>query len=92
MAPNEIEARLRRLDGWTLDGNALAKDYKFQDFDQAMEFVNRLAAEADELNHHPDWSNSYNKVSLKLTSHSAGGVTDKDFKLAAAAEAAAQSL
>lgn len=92
LSSDEVAAWLRRLEGWALDGGTLVKDYKFKDFDQAMEFINRLAAEADELNHHPDWSNSYNKVTLRLTSHAAGGLTDNDFKLAAAADAAAQDL
>jgi 4a-hydroxytetrahydrobiopterin dehydratase len=90
MSDDDISERLSRLDGWTIKDNCLAKDYKFKDFTSAWAFMNDLARTAESLNHHPDWSNSYNKVSISLTTHSAGGLTDKDFAFAEAAEKAAK--
>lgn len=92
LANHEIEAKLAGLAGWRLSDNSLKKELKFTDFATAMKFINQLAGAAEALNHHPDWSNSYNKVSLSLTSHSAGGVTDEDFQLAARVDQIATSL
>lgn len=88
----EIQASLATLDGWQSDGTAIWKEYEFADFTTAMDFMNRLAVEANKLNHHPDWSNSYNKVTIRLTSHDVGGLTDHDFALARAAEAIKSQL
>lgn len=75
--PQELEQA-----GWTEDGAAIAKTYRFRGFRDAMAFMTRAAFEAEHLNHHPDWSNSYNRVDVRLTTHDAGGLTDKDFDLA----------
>jgi 4a-hydroxytetrahydrobiopterin dehydratase len=87
----KIQANLQSLNGWKLDGDAIHKDFEFKNFKVAMDFMNRLANVAEELNHHPDWSNSYNKVSIKLTSHDAGGLTENDFTFAKASDEAAQN-
>lgn len=70
--------------GWELKGGAIVKLYKFKDFLEALAFVNRVGALAEEADHHPDIDLRYNKVTLKLVTHSAGGLTDKDFALARA--------
>jgi 4a-hydroxytetrahydrobiopterin dehydratase len=89
LSPEDIERELGRLEGWEISGGTIKKDFKFKDFTAAIGFMNRLAIEAERLNHHPDWSNSYNKVSISLTTHSASGLTEKDFALARAADKAA---
>ncbi len=79
----EIAAALVTLPGWTLDGTALAKTYKFGNFREAMSFMTRVAFEAEAMDHHPDWTNVYNRVAIRLNTHDAGGkVTAKDVELA----------
>ena len=79
--PNSPES-LQDLPGWTLHDNALEKTFKFKNFVEAFGFMTRAALIAEKMNHHPDWSNSYNRVTIRLTSHEAGGVTDADYELA----------
>lgn len=83
LAKDEIKARLKGLDGWEYDDGELERKYKFDDFAQSMEFVNRVAGLADSADHHPDISIKYNRVKLTLSTHSEGGVTEKDFALIA---------
>jgi len=82
---------LGKLTGWkTVDGrDAIAKQFRFEDFNAAFGFMTRVALMADKMDHHPEWSNVYNKVDVVLTTHDAGGVTDKDVELAAFMDAAA---
>ena len=77
---------LGRLKGWSYDAqvNAVVQDFKFKDFSEAFAFMTRVALLAQSANHHPEWSNVYNKVSIRLTTHDAGGVTAKDIVLAEA--------
>lgn len=82
LTDKEISQQLSQLEGWHVKDSCLKKEFKFANFKQAFAFMNKVAEEAEGLNHHPDWSNSYNKVSISLTSHSAGGLTDKDLQLA----------
>lgn len=77
-----IRARLADLDGWELEGNYLSREWSFDDFGEAVAFINRVADLADEADHHPDLYNSYTDVRVMLTTHSEGGVTDKDVDLA----------
>jgi 4a-hydroxytetrahydrobiopterin dehydratase len=74
--------RQRALTAWNIDEGALTREFRFKDFTEAFEFMTKVAVEAEKLNHHPDWSNSYNRVVIRLTSHDAGAVTDKDYSLA----------
>ena len=73
------------LDGWTdMDGrDAIQKTFKFTNFNEAFGFMTRAALMAEKMDHHPEWFNVYNRVEVTLTSHDAGGVTEKDTKLAA---------
>jgi 4a-hydroxytetrahydrobiopterin dehydratase len=80
----QIEAALAELDGWDLQDGALVKTFRFSDFVHAVDFVNQLAEIAEKHRHHPDIDIRYNKVTLRLSSHDAGGVTDRDVKLAEA--------
>ena len=72
---------------WRRDGDWLEKAATFKDFREAMAFVNRVAELAEERNHHPDISISWNRVTLRLTTHDRGGLTDRDFDLARAIDA-----
>ena len=71
-------------DGWTQDGDTLHRELAFADFSEAFGFMTRVALLAEKRNHHPDWSNSWNKVSIDLTTHDAGGLTENDAALAEA--------
>jgi 4a-hydroxytetrahydrobiopterin dehydratase len=71
-----------RLSDWKLEGKTLERQFEFPDFKIAMEFVNQVAARAEEINHHPDITINYNKVKLSLSSHDAGGITRQDLMLA----------
>lgn len=75
---------LARLTGWqAVDGrDAITKRYKFSDFNAAFGFMTRVALAAEKLDHHPEWSNVWNRVDVTLTTHDAGGVTDRDILLA----------
>jgi 4a-hydroxytetrahydrobiopterin dehydratase len=83
----DVAVRMRDLPGWITDGQQLSCTYKFEDFVEAIAFVNRLVIPAETAQHHPDLAISYNQVTLLLTTHDAGGLTDLDFRVA---ESAAQ--
>jgi 4a-hydroxytetrahydrobiopterin dehydratase len=87
LSHDEIVRGLEGLPDWHHRGNALEKHFDRGDFDGSMKFVNAVAALANEQNHHPDITISWNVVTLTLCSHDAGGITDRDFKLAAAVDA-----
>ena len=78
----EIHQRMRNLPDWTTDGKILLHRRTFQNFVEAIAFVNALVDPAEELAHHPDITINYNQVSLQLTTHDAGGLTELDFQLA----------
>lgn len=70
--------------GWMVQAGKLHREFTFSDFSEAWAFMARVALLAEKANHHPDWSNSWNRVTIELTSHDAGAVTDRDIKLATA--------
>ena len=70
------------LKDWTFEKNTITRDFKFKTFVEAFSFMTAIALEAEKMDHHPDWSNSYNKVSISLTNHEANGITQLDFDLA----------
>ena len=74
----EIDQRMRELQGWTLDGEAIRKQYTFAGFPQAIAFVNRLVPEAEAADHHPDITINYRRVTLSWSTHDEGGLTAKD--------------
>ncbi len=83
LSPAEIAAALPTLPGWTLERDALARTFQFADFRAALAFMVRAGFEAEELNHHPEWTNVYHRVVVRLTTHDAGNrVTAKDVELA----------
>ena len=83
---DEIQQRLKGLSGWTLEGDAIRKQYTFAGFPEAIAFVNRLAPEAEAADHHPDILINYKRVTLTYSTHSEGGLTIKDFEGAATAD------
>ena len=79
----EIQTALAALPGWTFEGDALAKTFQFQNFREAMGFMLRVSYEAEALDHHPEWTNVYHRVAIRLNTHDAcGKVTAKDVELA----------
>lgn len=87
LTETDISARLKRLQDWSRQGREIARQYKFSNFIAAMAFVNHVAGLAEAMDHHPDILIQYNKVKLTLSTHSAGGLTEKDFQLAAKIDA-----
>lgn len=88
LADGDIQARLAALAGWERQGDAIRRTYSFDGFKGSMAFVNRVAALADALDHHPDILIEYSRVTLTLSTHDAGGLTDRDFELARQIDAA----
>lgn len=89
LSQDQTSALLTSLSHWTLaaDEKSIHADFKFKNFEQAFAFMGRVAEIAEELDHHPDWSNSYNRVSVTLTTHSAKGLTELDAAMARHIEA-----
>ena len=89
LTTSERDAALADLPGWSFDAarNGIAKSFKFADFGEAFAFMVRVALEAEKADHHPDWSNVWNRVDILLSTHSEGGVTAKDIALARTIEA-----
>jgi 4a-hydroxytetrahydrobiopterin dehydratase len=80
---DEVSSRLRRLP-WEREGDEIVREWRFEDFVEAVEFVNRVAEVAEEANHHPDiFIHGWNKVKLSFSTHAAGGLTEMDFTMAA---------
>ena len=83
LTTEQIEFRQKELNsGWSLDNGFLKVELKFIDFIEAFSFMTSVAIVAEKLNHHPNWENVYNTVSISLQTHDAGGITEKDFELA----------
>jgi len=82
LADAEVQSRLKELNGWSRSGNEILKLFELSDFVHAMGFVNSVALLAERLNHHPDINIRWNKVTLTLSTHSTGGLTQRDFALA----------
>lgn len=85
----DVAARLRTLRGWSLAAGKLHKVFTFKDFVEAWGFMSAVALVAEAMGHHPEWSNVWNRVTVDLTTHDAGGLTALDFDLAARMEALA---
>lgn len=79
-----LEQNIAGLDGWEVnaDKTAISRSFRFRDFNAAFGFMSRVALMAERLDHHPEWSNVYNKVDITLTTHDAGGLTEKDMVMA----------
>lgn len=94
VSPQALQAWLAGHSGWTLaeDGRAIRRSLRFADFCDAFAFMTRVALAAEKADHHPEWCNVYNRVDIRLTTHDADGLTERDFALAAVIDAAAASL
>lgn len=86
----EIASHLSKRPDWRIEGGELVRTFKFETFPEAIAFVNKVAGIAEESNHHPDIDIRYNRVRLALVSHDAGGITGKDFAVAAGADKVSQ--
>ena len=86
---DQIRERLQGLEGWEREGESIKKDFKLEDFKGSVDFVNRLTPVAEEMNHHPDLEISWNTVTVSISTHSEGGLTENDFALAAKIDALA---
>ncbi|WP_420322171.1 4a-hydroxytetrahydrobiopterin dehydratase [Flagellimonas sp.] len=82
LTPTQIEALLQNLDGWVYENGSICKSYVFKDFKEAFSVMTRIAFEAEQQNHHPNWENVYNQLTIKLNTHDVGGITQNDFDLA----------
>jgi 4a-hydroxytetrahydrobiopterin dehydratase len=82
LSDTEIDERLSGLDGWERSGDAIVKQFERGDFKGSVDFVNRLTPEAEDMNHHPDLEISWSTVTVSLSTHSKGGLTENDFELA----------
>ncbi len=83
---DEINTKLQNLDGWKFMNEGIEKDFVFKDFNQAFAFLTRIAMQSEKMDHHAEWSGVYNKVHIRLSTHDAGGVTEKDMSMATAVE------
>jgi 4a-hydroxytetrahydrobiopterin dehydratase len=86
LSPDEIYQHMSSLHGWTLDVNSIHKQFTFDGFPEAVAFVSRLVPGAEADDHHPDVTINYKRVTLTYSTHSEGGLTDKDFAGAAMAD------
>lgn len=85
LSAQQIEAKLQSLVGWNYSSQrkCIAKEFSFKDFVQAFSFMTQVALYSEKMDHHPEWKNVYNKLWIELSTHDAGGVTEKDMDLAA---------
>jgi len=83
LSEDEITTKLENLEnGWSLENEFIKRDFVFEDFVSAFGFMTSVAIVAEKADHHPNWENVYNKVKISLSTHEAGGITEKDFALA----------
>jgi 4a-hydroxytetrahydrobiopterin dehydratase len=87
LSDDEVNARLATVPGWSLDQGKLFRELKFADFVDAFAFMTKVAILAQDQDHHPEWFNVYSTVRIHLATHDAGGISERDFKLAAAINA-----
>jgi len=82
LSSEQISEQLKNLPGWSVKEEKLHKDFEFDDFNQAFGFMTRAAMHIEKMNHHPEWFNVYNKLTVDLMTHDAGGITENDIQLA----------
>jgi len=82
LSSDEISQELKNLPGWSVKDEKLHKDFEFDSFNEAFGFMTRAAMEIEKMNHHPEWFNVYNRLSVDLMTHDAGGITKNDMQLA----------
>ena len=82
LSEEDINEKLQGLPGWSISNGKLHKEFSFETFNQAFGFMTRAAMEIEKMNHHPEWLNVYNRLTVELTTHDAGGITQNDINLA----------
>ena len=82
LSPDEIDALANALPAWTVLPDRLRREWRFRDFSEAFGFISRVALAAEALDHHPEWSNVWNRVTIELTTHDCGGLSARDLALA----------
>jgi len=82
LSQQTIDQKLEKTDDWTENNDSIQRTFQFNGFNESMDFVNKVASHAEEVQHHPDILIRFNKVTLTLSTHDAGGITDKDFEFA----------
>ncbi len=82
LSQTDIDEELKNIPGWSVVNEKLHKEFQFDSFNQAFGFMTRAAMEIEKMNHHPEWFNVYNKITIELTTHDAGGITKNDVNLA----------
>ena len=82
LSQTDIDEKLGYLPGWSVVNEKLHKEFQFDSFNQAFVFMTRAAMEIEKMNHHPEWFNIYNRITVELTTHDAGGITNNDVSLA----------
>jgi|TARA_B110000467_G_scaffold103353_1_gene93756 4a-hydroxytetrahydrobiopterin dehydratase len=82
LSESEIDEEIKKISGWSVKDDKLHKEFQFDNFNQAFGFMTRAAMEIEKMNHHPEWFNVYNRITVDLTTHEAGGVTNNDINLA----------
>ena len=82
LSSEKLSEELKNLSGWIIKDGKLHRDFEFVNFNQAFGFMTRAAMEIEKMNHHPEWFNVYNKITIELTTHDAGGITKNDVNLA----------
>ena len=82
LSETEITEELKKIEGWAIKDNKLHKEFQFDSFNQVFGFMTRAAMEIEKMNHHPEWFNVYNRITVDLTTHDAGGITNNDINLA----------
>ena len=82
LSESDIDEELKKLTGWNVKDAKLHKEFQFDNFNQAFGFMTRAAMEIEKMNHHPEWFNVYNRITVDLTTHEAGGITNNDVNLA----------
>ena len=90
LTDTEIQNNLKKLDGWSVENGKLHKEFKFENFVAAFGFMTQLALIAESMNHHPEWFNVYNRVTIDMMTHDADGITELDIKFAAHANELAE--
>ena len=89
LSDSDIQKDLEKLSGWSVENGKLHKEFQFDNFVSAFGFMTQLALIAESMNHHPEWFNVYNRVTIDMSTHDAGGITELDFKFAEHADALA---
>ncbi len=82
LSQEDISEELKNLPGWSVVNEKLHKEFQFENFNEAFGFMTRAAMEIEKMNHHPEWFNVYNRITIDLTTHDAGGITKNDINLA----------